>query len=571
MSPNNSSSAAASFNCGNDKLAKLLVEYFSKFDGKTESWTQVQPLLVKMMHRELVLVTDEEELPYDFVMNMIEEFFKSGGKSNLKEIDPRQANGVITLVIENVQGDGTVDLIPQWIKVKDDQIVRIEAESSPAKFGALVKNIKVSSKQAKASREEICENDAFAKLLVEYFSKFDSKTESWTHVQPLLLKMMHRDVVLVTDEGELPYEFVMNMIEEFFKSGGKSNLTELNPRQANGVIKLVVDNVQGDGTVDLIRQWIKVKDDQIIRIEAESSPAKFGALIKNIKVSSKQAKASREEICDSDAFAKLLVEYFSKFDGTKESWSNVEPLLVRMMHKEVVLVTDEGNHQYDFVTGLIEKFLQSGGKSNLIELHPRQSDDIIKLVVEHIHADGTIDLIRQWIKIKDDQIVRIEAESSPAEFGLLVKNVEANSHPGIKLLREFFATSDGSSKAYRSFETLFEQIYHPDAWSKAEFKRFAETYVEGGGIVKIENVYKSGADTVSFTLRLYSPDGSVLSQGRTATFRGQKIIKVETADPTDAKKFKVLVQSVLESTAGTTTPMLLEHNELDNSQTSSAA
>jgi hypothetical protein len=425
-----------------------------------------------------------------------------------------------------------------------------------------------------------CGSDKLAKLLVEYFSKFDGKTESWTHVQPLLLKMMHREVVLVTDKEELRYDFVMNMIEEFFKSGGKSNLRELNPRQANGVIKLVIENIQGDGTVDLIRQWIKVKDDQIIRIEAESSPAQFGALVKNIKVSSKQAKASRDEICDNDAFAKLLVEYFSKFDGTKESWSNFEPLLVRVMHRGVVLVTDEGNRQYDFLTSLIEKFFQSGGKSNLIELHPRQSDGVMKLVVENIHVDGTVDLIRQWILINDDQIVRIEAEHSATEFGSIIKKIEANSHPGIKLLRDFFATIAGSSKAYRCFETLFEQLYHPGAvfvhddgqWSKAEFKLFAETYVEGGGIVKIENVHKSGADTVSFTLRLYSPDGSVRVQGRTATFCGQKVVKVEAAKPTDAsKEFNALVQSVLENAAGTTTPMRLDHNELDNSQASSAA
>jgi hypothetical protein len=147
MSPNKSCSAAACFSCGNDKLAKLIVEYFSKFDGKTESWTQVKPLLLKIMHRDVFLVIDEEELHYEFVIDTIEKFFKSGGKSNLIELNPRQANGVIKLVVENTHADGTIDLIPQWFNIKDDQIVRIEAESSQAESGVFVKNVEANSGQ----------------------------------------------------------------------------------------------------------------------------------------------------------------------------------------------------------------------------------------------------------------------------------------------------------------------------------------------------------------------------------------------------------------------------------------
>jgi hypothetical protein len=147
MSPNKSSSAAASFNCGNDTLAKLLVEYFSKFNGKTESLTQLKPLPFKIMHHGVVFVTDEGEFHYDIVIDTIEKLFKSGGKSNLIALNQRQANGVIELLVENTHEDGTTDLIPQSFKIKDDQIVRIEAESSPAEFGVFVKHVEANSGQ----------------------------------------------------------------------------------------------------------------------------------------------------------------------------------------------------------------------------------------------------------------------------------------------------------------------------------------------------------------------------------------------------------------------------------------
>jgi hypothetical protein len=92
---------------------------------------------------------------------------------------------------------------------------------------------------------------------------------------------MHHDVVFVIDEGEFHYDVVIDTIEKFFKSGGKSNLIELNPRQSNGVIKFLVDNIHEDGTTDLLPQSFKIKDDQIVRIEAERSPTKFGVFVKH--------------------------------------------------------------------------------------------------------------------------------------------------------------------------------------------------------------------------------------------------------------------------------------------------
>jgi hypothetical protein len=103
-------------------------------------------------------------------------------------------------------------------------------------------------------------------------------------------------------------------------------------------------------------------------------------------------------------------------------------------------------------------------------LNPRQANGVIKLVVENIQAYGTVDLIRKWIKIKDDHFFRIEAESSQVEFGVFVKNVEANCGQEIK--------RDRGRKA-----TIIEnQVIKVEGTNPEKFKEFV------GGVLE-KNVY----------------------------------------------------------------------------------